>query len=400
MKKAVKGMAMKGPMTNRVFCMDVQKKSVLVTRSIGVKDRKSLASLELDQVRTDERPLIRFHEIYQPYVFAILKRDYGFREYRDAAGVRHVRNGKLDAGDIYDDVMARLLGGLLWNFDFGSEKVGKGAFRRYLKLVIQSVYADTVRPELVPVLDANGDPVYSGEPVKGRDGKPKLDKDGNPVYKQKMQSRFTFLREMAEMSAAKGLPALFAQEKSHNFIAKLVLDLSVVAYLHVVAQLEKSAKKDWALKAMRAVFEDRKSPREVMADLLERKVIRDEGTFYVAKNRFLEAWDNVRYELIETIFYTTVGGVPVTVERDRNGKVRVRVPRGKAGDPRSQEVRRRLLVSEEEATDYVKGRQKQAAKLFGRKRFAQVSESFAEAMLGLQEISDEKVAEKNARHYR
>lgn len=387
--------------TSRDLGEAVQKKSALVTRMIGVKNKKSLASLEIDQVRADERPLIKFHEVYQPYVFAILKRDYGFKERKDEKGVTHVRNGKLDAGDIYDDVMARLLGGLLWNFDFGGANVGKGAFRSYLKLVIRSVYVDTVRPEIIPVLDAHGDPVYSDEPVKGKDGKPKLDRDGNPVYKPKMQTRFTFLREMAEMSEAKGLPALFAQEKSHSFIAKLVLDLSVVAYMHLVEQREKAAKKgDWALEAMKAVFEDGATPRAVMVRLLEKGTIRDEGTFYVAKNRFLEAWDNVRYELIETICYTTVGGQPVKIDRDKNGKVRVRIPRGKADDPRSQEVRRRLLVLEDEASDYVKAKQKEAAKLFGKPRFTKVAKAFVEAMLSLQEINDEKEAEKNARHYR
>lgn len=393
-----------GPMTDRTFG------GRLKAAKLQPKIFENEAGLiELTTYRPDVAPLIEFDRLYKPYVLFVLRRDYGFRCWSvpvtgdsdeldeptetvapAADDDSHATDGSQEAEDVYRDVLIRLLEGALWRFDFGKENVGHGAFRNYLKQVIQSVVMDTRRKELIPVLDDEGNPVY--EKKLNKDGTPKLDKDGRPIVKMKMMRATEFNEEVANAALERGATHLFAAPRPNDrLLAKLVWDLSVVAYLRLVMSRPET---HW-MKVLRAVFENQWRADEVVQRLQAEGLIRDRNAYYVAKSRFRDAWEKQRYLLIDQICETTIGGKVVKVTKDARGRSQVLIPASQ-----SQNVLRRLRVSADEARAFVKAKQVACERKYGSEEVRRVTRAFTEAMLALETKADEEAAAKNAKFYK
>ena len=375
------------PATSRRFFKKLQQDAQIVPVA---QDGKSLKGLEAGRAADFDKTFGEFDRIYKPYVFYLLERHYYFRrevkkaEADDPCGAFDVkvrrgsklplRNNGIDAEEIYDDVVAALLGGALWRFDFDRERVGQGAFRRYLGDMVRSAFYNRVRPELVPEFDLEGRPVYTDEFEKDRRGRVKKDGNGDPVRKQKMVSRLVFEKEQAEIAHVKGLPHLFATRKASDSLFVFLYRLAKVAYLRTIEEKSVKGRAEWQVEAMRAVFERQESGAAVIERLTKDGAITGRQAFDTAKSYFLarwrKCWDGLCDQIIEK---RTIGSGSAVV--------------------------RCLSASEDDALRYIAGLEEENGRKFGSARIKAVDRNFAKAMLMLMRQDDERKVEKNAKFY-
>ena len=333
-----------------------------------------------------------FDRIYKPYVFHVLKNVYHFADTTTTT-----------AEDIYHDVLVKLLDGLLLRFDFDRETVGSGAFRCYLKLIVQSAYVRRVSPDLIPALDENGNPEYLDEFETDKSGKAREDEDGRPIRKRKMISRLEFLDTPDVLAKFDGSAKARARRGPHEGLSKPVVRLAVVAYIKAIYEKEQKGKAPWRLQAMKEIFEELRDPREVCEELQRNGTIRNRQAFDTAKSIFMDEWETARYILQDPVIETTVDGQAVALRETKTGKVEVLIPRPRMPDGKksySREVRRRLKVGYEELEAYISRQESEAARLVGRERAEAIGRGIGKAMAMLMQEADAKEAEKNAGDYR
>ncbi len=87
------------------------KKLQSTTRLVPVvQDGKSLDGLQMGTTTIRDTAMIEFDALYRPYVYYLLERNYFFRWKKDEQGGRVLRNGSIDAEEVYDDVIVTLFG--------------------------------------------------------------------------------------------------------------------------------------------------------------------------------------------------------------------------------------------------------------------------------------------------
>ena len=406
----------RAPQTSPTFFKKLQKDAQIVP---VVRDNKTLEGLIASRAADFDKTFNEFDRIYKPYVYYLLEKYYYFKrgdeddfssndtddskrgnegdfgrrdeDIRRAdedfaidgslifkkvrTGPRpSLRNNGVDAEEIYDDVVVALLGGALWRFDFDSERVGQGAFRRYLREMVQTVFYNAVRPDLIPAFDEDGKPIYTNEFVKDRKGQIKKDENGNPIRRQKMISRFVFEKDQAAMARVKGLRHLFDTRKESTLLFTLLSRLAQVAYLRAIEDKRDKGRATWQVDALRAVFENQESSASVIDRLMKDGTITGREAFDTAKSYFLSRWRERWDKLCSPIISKA------TVKRD-------------------DAFVRRLKVTEDEAILHVDKLEKENERKSGSHRVEAVRRNFTRAMLLLVQKADERAAQKNARYY-
>ena len=349
--------------TSRKFGRELQINSRI---SISIRGNgQSLDEMIANSAKVREETWCKFDKIYKPYILYRLERDFNFG-WKDG----RLCKGSIDGEDIYHDVVAALLGGTLWRFNFSAERVGKGAFRSYLIAMVRSAYINRVKPDLIPVFDTNGDPVYTDTFKKDKDGKIKKDKYGHPIRKQKMMTPIELTSEQYQSVRAQG-PAI---RKEDRVLSWFLCRLAQLAYLDTIEKLCAKGRTAWKPEAMRAVFEDLESIGSVIERFMREGKIADRQTFDTAKSVFLsnmrKKWDALCKPIIT---------------RERTQEKNVYLPR--------------LNVTEEEAKKHIAGLEEEAERRYGKERVDKTRRNFAKAMLTLMQEEDDRVAEKNAKFY-
>ena len=316
-----------------------------------------------------------FDKLYRPYVFGILEKNYFFKRVKGDRGCYTLRNGSIDAEEIYNDVVAVLLGGALWHFNFDDARVGKGAFRRYLSQIVQSVFCNRVKPDLVPVVDKDGNPVYTDEFEKDAKGRIKKDENGNRIRKRKMIPRFVFEKEQFKLAHVKGLPELFASRKESSSLFAYVYRLALVAYVRMIGERRDRGRAEWKAGAMRAVFEGSEEGAAVIERLIGSGDIKDRRAFDTAKSYFREDWRTRWEKLCEPI---------IVKERLR----------------RSAGFVLRLKTTDDDALLHIAAEEKDVKDKYGRPLVEEVKRNFSNVMWMLVRKEDERESEKNAKFYK
>ena len=351
------------------------KKLQSTTRLVPVvQDGKSLDGLQMGTTTIRDTAMIEFDALYRPYVYYLLERNYFFRWKKDEQGGRVLRNGSIDAEEVYDDVIVTLFGGALWRFDFDGARVGRGAFRKYLSDIVRSVFCEMVKPDLVPVLDEDGNQVFTDQFAKDKKGSIKKDENGNPIRKPKMVSRFVFEQEQLALAHVKGLPQLFATRKDGKQLFVCLYRLALVAYLHTIGQKSATGRTEWQEGAMRAVFEEMESSASVIRRLQEAGDISGREAFDTAKSYFLAKWRTCWDKLCKPI---------ISKKSVKDGRA----------------VIRHLNVTEDVALRYIDGLEKEVEEKYGKQRVMMVRRNFKKSMLMLVQEADERESEKNAKYY-
>ncbi len=165
--------------------------------SLGA-DNKDIASLYIDEAdfRMGDAAKIKFDKIYRPFVYKVLiaRRDKGGLgfvmeteveqgsssaedgdEEEDACTkssdgptiripVKHLDDGRrITAEEVYSNVYMRLFGGkkpALLGFDTSRDRVGRGAFRNWLRLIVKSVFYDMCHVPTTILKDFKGHVIY------------------------------------------------------------------------------------------------------------------------------------------------------------------------------------------------------------------------------------------------
>lgn len=358
--------------TSRSFGKKMQEVSWLVPM---VKDGKSLEGLDMTRAKEWERTFGEFDKRYRPYVFRLLEKHCFFKRISDGEGSFTLRNGSIDAQEIYNDVIAVLLGGALWRFDFDGTRVGKGAFRRYLGCIVRSAFCKRVEPDLVPVFDADGEPVYTEEFEKDAKGRVKIDENGERIRKQKMIPRFVFEREQFELAHVKGLPKLFASRKGNSRLFSYIYRLALVAYICAIGEKRSKGRAPWHVDAMRAVFEGAESSADVIERLMRSRTITKREAFDTAKSYFLANWRKCWEKLCDPII--------------------AKGPSKKKGT-----FIRHLKTTDDEALLYIAGQEEKVKVRYGKTLVEEVKQNFSNVMWMLVQKEDERESEKNAKYYR
>lgn len=345
--------------TDKGFLERVREGARLIVKKGTPVGTQELELAALNMVMRDEGPLVEFDRIYKPYVLNFLRCTYGFKyeEYNTCGDDPEYRTrlckGEDDAEDVYDDVLAKLLCGPLWNFDLNGDSVGHGGFRRFLKLVTISVYTDRLREDLVPAVDADGLPLFTGEVEKDATGKPKLDENGQPIFKRKMVSKYKLIADFANDASLQRLPSVFAEHKEWDFIGKYMVRLSVAAYLQALNSLAKKERSGWKSKAMKACFEDHKPNCKLTDALIAEGKITSRGALDVAKHRFVADWKECLDRLSAPVINTVVLGV----------------------EGYSMKVVRQMKCDQDQIENYVVDVERQMCVAFGKERWQAVAKA-------------------------
>ena len=342
---------------------------------VRIKSNTPFDRLTATSSKERDATFCEFDRLYRPYVFRLLEKHYFFKRRKGGKDDCILHNGSLDAEEIYNDVVAILLGGALWRFDFDDTRVGKGAFRRYLGQIVRSVFYDKVKPDLVPVFDKNGNPVYTDEFEKDAKGRIKKDENGNQIKKQKMVSRFIFEREQFELAYNKGLPQLFASRKESTRLFAYIYRLALVAYVCTIGENCDRGRAGWHVDAIRAVFEGVEDGVTVIGRLMASGDIQDRRAFDTAKSRFLEKWMACWDRLCDPI---------IVKERIRRNGAFVR----------------HLKTTDDDALRYIAGQEEKAKVKFGKLLVEEVRQNFSNVMWELIQKEDKRESEKNAKFYK
>lgn len=392
--------------TVRKFLQAVNQKLAIEGTPAEGSPGADLKGLKLLREVRDSAAVIAFDKSYKQYIYDILIRKFGFKESKyitedkskSGEGYKYVYGkDKLDIECLYHDVLAKLLLGAMDGFDTSQPRVGKGAFRNYLKKVIASVYNDATKPDLVPVYNPDGTKQYTNEEVKDKDGKPKLDAKGNKVYKPKTMTLKSFNAKHIENAIANGSGryggvsgSARKLEWTSGEISKVRVFFMKIAYLKLVERKmkAKSAKERWGLGAMLDIFEHGMDEGDVLSALLENGIIRDRVSFDVAKTTFLNEWSEIAR------FYQGKILKPVKIGQKISA----------CASPKAKPTRRGVymwhpIVSRYEAEQYILKLHRETKAKVGPERFRFINDNFERMMIGLVQVADEKAATKNAKRY-
>ena len=382
----------KGPKTGKIVERFKESVKPVILPTEGAK---GMVDVKYEKVVKDSKAVIDFDKQYKPYIFGLLIKHHGFVATSECGddGKPIFRNGPLEMECVYHDVLMRLMLGAIDGFDMSRDRVGKGAFRRYLKMITASVVSDALAPDLVPVYKPDGTPEYTDEVVKDKHGKPKLDERGNVIYKQKREYRMSFeARNIQNAMAMSGFGGVVgtAREKewTSTDINRIRLFFAKCAYLKMTDAKMKSARNGWILRAMLDIFENGKDEDAVRKDLLKRKVIKSAGAFYVAKTRYLNDWKNMQEAEEKKV-----------LKKVRIGK---ECPRGAIG--KDTPLRRgvyewRPIVDRMKAKKIVKDLEVEVKAIVGAERIRYVNEIFTRIMNALVAEADRRMAEKKGRRF-
>ena len=410
---------------------------LVISHGDGAKD---IGSLKAQRVVKDPAAVIAFDKRYKEYILHQLRTKHGFTDViveddegnkkkpkslfdevediekeeaeEEETSKRPVsvykpvyRNGTVDEETIYHDVLMKLMLGAMDKFDMSGERVGKGAFRNYLKKIVASAVSDALKPELVPVFDEDGNPVYTGEIAKDRKGNQKLDKNGDPVYKQRKERRISFESANIQNAVAdRGAYGLAYDLRKPEWTTKVITSFryqyAEYAYLALTAAKMKSKSDSWILKAMMDIYEREKDEVVIREDLLKRNVIKDERPFYVAKTRFLDEWKELQekelgkiFKKIRVDFKCTKNKIATSDDKDKTDKA---TKKAKPMWSRKGYYQWRPMVSYDAAKKHLDGLNKSAIAEFGKERVRYIKNNFARIMLQLVVDADNELADKNA----
>lgn len=377
----------KGPMTGntvRRFKESVKPVARLVADASGKAERK------VEKIVKDPKAVVDFDRRYKPYVFGLLKKHHGFVPTGAMGhdGKSVFRRGALDMESVYHDVLAKLMLGAIDGFDLSQANVGRGAFRRYLKLVTASLVHDAEARTLVPVYKPDGTPEYTDEVAKDRHGKPKLDVNGKVVYTRKkasLQSLETpaVQNAIVQSSLDDAMDVMRETEWKSSDIVRLRLFFAKCAYLKLTEAKMNATREGWALKAMLDIFENGKDEDVVREDLIKRNVIKSATPFYTAKTRFLDAWKACQEKEEKRVFKKIR-----LAEKGLRGSV------GKDKPQRKGVYQWRPIVTRSEADGIAKDLAAKVRAEVGPARVRFVNGIFARIMTTLAADADRKMSEK------
>lgn len=349
----------------------------------------------------DPQAVVEFDRRYKSYICNYLIKKHKFMRVESKGNIVSYVKYTLDVESVYVSVLEKLMLGALDGFDFSRPNVGRGAFRSYLKRVADSVFSDAIKPDLVPVLDENGNPVYSGELQKDKHGMPKLDAQGRLVLKPKKEfrasldpsgiakiSRRKFEAMHLDNVVVRNYTGVLPKEWTASDISKLRMFFYKIAYIRMIDEMSRSARGSWILPAMVDIYENGLDEEAVRDDLIRRGVISEAGTFSVAKTRFLDVWKKREAKLEGRCLRKSAVGE--SADAADSGAAAVR--RG--------EFRWSPKLKPEMVDEYCKALEAETRRSVGETRCKFVSKKFVEIMMKLVLADDVKAAERNARRYR
>lgn len=283
----------KTPNTDPRFIREVQRS---VVPQVSVGGTKSLGQTSAEFTPAQQDAKIRFDKMYRPFVYKVLlagteKDGLGFSN-KDlnvigGASYRVPCRGKITGEDVYSEVWKKLFGdgngssSALLGFDVTWDRVGQGAFRDYLRMVVKSVYYSMIRRDTVVLKDLNGNTVYKRN---RKTGLYLLDKKGNRI-----PERVPRMTQMEDETLSIKVSAYQAQQKRPEFersIYKRRININYLAYLTIHA---KSPKDGWFYAAAEEIFEKGVPVDRVLADCLKKGVITKRGAFDKALSIFRKA---------------------------------------------------------------------------------------------------------------
>ena len=370
--------------------------------AIEVRPVKDLSGLpQKGREVADPQAVVEFDRRYKSYICNYLIEKHKFRRVESKGGnVSHVKYA-LDIESVYLSVLEKLMLGALDRFDFSRPNVGRGGFRSYLKRIADSVFSDAIKPDLVPVLDEKGNPIYSGELQKDKHGMPKLDAQGRLVLKPKKEfrasldpdgiakiSRRKFDAIHLENVIVRNYTGVFPKEWSASEISKLRLFFYKIAYIRMIDEMSRSGRASWILPAMVDIYENGLDEESVRDDLINRGVISGEGTFFVAKTRFLDEWKKREAKLeVRCLRKSAVGKSAVAADTG-------------VSTVRKGEFKWSPKQKPEKIEAYCREVMAETRQSVGEARYKFISKRFAEIMMKIALAEDAKVAERNAWRYR
>lgn len=372
-------------------------RSALVARP--VKDLSDLSNMGREVA--DPQAVVEFDRRYKSYICNYLIKHYHFVRVESKGGIVSYVKYTLDLESVYVSVLEKLMQGALDRFDFSRPNVGKGGFRAYLKCIADSVYSDAIKPDLVPVLDENGKPVSSGELQKDRNGLPKRDAQGRLVLKPKKEfrasldpcgiariSRRKFEAQCLDNGVACNYTGVLPKEWTASDISRLRMFFYKIAYIRMIDEMSRSARESWILPAMVDIYENGYDEADVRRDLVDREVINNEGTFYVAKTRFLDEWKKREAKLEARCLRKSAVGKSASVAD------------AGVSDVRKGEFKWSPKLKPEKVDDYCRAIATETRRSVGEARCKFVSKRFVEIMMKLVLAENMKVSERNAWRYR
>jgi ribA/ribD-fused uncharacterized protein len=250
------------PETSKVFMKKVQ--SIVES----VQSGKGSATIE------EQELLNEFDKRYRSFVYRKLIKDsekggrYGFKMV-DNGNIMEPVSGDIRGAEVFAGVWAKLFGiryelvekpkkeslsASLLNFDFDSDRVGKGAFRKYLDSVINSVVAELRTRDLIIEKDVHGNKMYDYSHGKRKAryvSKHLTVNDENDLDRSLMRAK-------SELQ----------DDKKRAARMKMLLEVSYLAYYW----LKKGGKigPEWFKEAAERIFERGESSSSVKEDVLQR----------------------------------------------------------------------------------------------------------------------------------
>ena len=322
------------PNTDPEFIRLVQ--SAFRPRVSIMADNKDLSSLYIDDAdfRKGDPAKVKFDKIYRPFVYKILvarhdKGGLGFvmEEERvsckdergsddkdegqcaKSAGGRAVRipvkylddGRRITAEEVYSNVYMRLFGSkdqALLGFDTSRDRVGRGAFRTWLRLVVRSVFSDMCRVSMTVLKDVKGHIIYRQD----KHGMYVLDEKGKKVPCRVREVPICHLigDEGSEsdsttedsLVATESFAERRRREKAERKFWMERIDIRYMAYVSAFERLKKGS---WFRDVLVALYEKGLPYKVVKAECLKKGI--SVGTFDKAyfdwNRRFLAACERV-----------------------------------------------------------------------------------------------------------
>ncbi len=343
------------PPTDANFIRDVQ--SVLSPKVSLKTDNKDLSSLYIDEAdfKIGDSAKIKFDRTYRPFVYKILvaRRDKGGlgfvmeaeggnegpgavmeaeggkggttlegkgkkrqrvkrQRVRKTVGttvripVKYLSDGRrITAEEVYSNVYMRLFGGkkpALLGFDTLHGRVGQGAFRSWLRMIVKSVFFEMCRVPTVVLKDIKGHIIYQ----RDKRGRYVLDENGKkvPCYVREVSSDQMLDDEDSEgnltiedtIEAPESYDARIRRGKAERDFWMAKINLRYMAYVSAFERLRKGS---WFRDVLVALYEKGLSYTVVKAECLKKGVA--EGTFDKAYHDWRKRYNNACEKIEETI---------------------------------------------------------------------------------------------------
>ena len=303
--------------------------------SLGASN-KDIASLYIGDAdfRMGDSAKIKFDTIYRPFVYKVLvaRRDKGglgfvmeteVEQGSNSAGgsdkgkgqcakspgrrtisipVKHLEDGRtITAEEVYSNVYMRLFGGkkpALLGFDTSRDRVGRGAFRHWLRLIVKCAFFDMCRVPKIILKDLKGHVIYQ----RDKQGRYVLDGEGRkvPCYVRDVSSSTKIDDDDPEndmtivdtLAAPESPEARRRRKKAERTFWMARIDLRYIAY---VSALERLRKGSWFRDVLVALYEKGLPYKVVKAECLKKGIA--VGTFDKAycdwNKRFLDACERI-----------------------------------------------------------------------------------------------------------